>query len=84
VIERLPDLARAVPLLQGAETLYEVDLSAVPSWEWRAAFLRPPARHSTSWSLAALDSATLRSISGPRRIFAQAKLARNFFHCRHR
>jgi hypothetical protein len=58
VIERLPDLARAVPLLQGAETLYEVDLSAVPSWEWRAAFLRPPARHSTSWSLAALDSAT--------------------------
>jgi len=42
MIERLPDPPPAVPLLQGAETLYEVELSATPSREWRAAFLRPP------------------------------------------
>jgi hypothetical protein len=41
-IERLPDQPRTVPLLQGTETLYEIELSAVPSPEWRAAFLRPP------------------------------------------
>ena len=43
-IARLPNPPRAVPLLQGGETLYEVDLSARPSAAWRAAFLRPPAR----------------------------------------
>src|SRR5262245_4288335 len=43
-IERLPDLPRAVPLLKGAETVYEVDLTTSPSPAWRAAFLRPPGR----------------------------------------
>jgi hypothetical protein len=33
-----------VTLTKGKETLYEVTLSAVPSAAWRAAFLRPPAR----------------------------------------
>jgi len=43
-ISRLPLPPRAVPLLPGAETLYEVELSAVPSLAWRTAFLRPPSR----------------------------------------
>jgi hypothetical protein len=42
-IERQPDPPRVV--VDGSEsraTLYEVDLTAPPSREWRAAFLRPP------------------------------------------
>jgi hypothetical protein len=43
-IQRLSEPPRAVPLLQGAETLYEVKLNANPSPAWRAFFLRPPGR----------------------------------------
>jgi hypothetical protein len=39
-IQRHPDPPRAV--LEEAQTLYEVDLSARPSVAWRTAFLRPP------------------------------------------
>jgi hypothetical protein len=42
-LERRPDPPRVV--VDGSEsraTLYEVDLTAPPSREWRAAFLRPP------------------------------------------
>ena len=28
--------------IEGRDTLYEVELTAAPSREWRAAFLRPP------------------------------------------
>jgi hypothetical protein len=41
-IERLPEPPRATTLNLGRLTLYEVTLTAVPSPEWRAAFLRPP------------------------------------------
>jgi hypothetical protein len=47
-IERLREPPRAVPLLQGQQTLYEVDLSAEPSSARRAAFLRPPVELLTS------------------------------------
>src|SRR4029453_11325247 len=43
-IHRLRRVPHAVTLTQGAQTLYEITLSAAPSPEWRAAFLRPPAR----------------------------------------
>jgi hypothetical protein len=33
-----------VPMIKGTDALYEVDLTAAPSPEWRAAFRRPPAR----------------------------------------
>ena len=48
MIARLLDPPRAVPLLQGAETLYEVGLSGAPSSAWRVAFLRPPTRLVTA------------------------------------
>ncbi len=42
-LERLPDLPRVVvPRIEGRDTLYEFDVSAAPSREWRAAFLWPP------------------------------------------
>ena len=42
-LERVPDLPRVVVArIEGQGTLYEVDLTAAPSREWRAAFLRPP------------------------------------------
>jgi hypothetical protein len=41
-IERLSDPPRAVPLRTGGETLYEIQLNAAPSPQWRAAFLHPP------------------------------------------
>jgi hypothetical protein len=47
-IERLPDPPRSMPLLDKAETLYEVELNAAPSPGWRAAFLRPPSRLTIS------------------------------------
>jgi hypothetical protein len=47
-IHRLRRVPHAVTLTQGAQTLYEITLSAVPSPEWRAAFLRPPARLTTA------------------------------------
>jgi hypothetical protein len=43
-ITRLPQAPRAVPLLNGGDTLYEVEINAVPWAKWRAAFLRPPPR----------------------------------------
>ena len=42
-LERLPDPPRVVvPHIEGRDTLYEFDVSAAPSREWRAASLRPP------------------------------------------
>ena len=43
-LERIHAPPRATPLRKGSQTLYEVTLSAAPSPEWRAAFLRPPSR----------------------------------------
>jgi len=44
-LERVAGPPHSVTALQhGDLTLYEATLSAVPSPEWRAAFLRPPAR----------------------------------------
>jgi hypothetical protein len=40
-IRRLRRPPHPVTLTQGAQTLYEIELSAVPSPAWRAAFLRP-------------------------------------------
>jgi hypothetical protein len=38
-LERLSDLPRVVVArIEGQDTLYEFDLSAAPSREWRAAF----------------------------------------------
>jgi hypothetical protein len=44
VIAGRPLTPREVPLLPGGQTLHEVELGAVPSTEWRAAFLRPARR----------------------------------------
>jgi hypothetical protein len=46
-IQRLRQPPDSVPLNQGVQTLYVVELSARPSPVWRAAFLRPPARLTT-------------------------------------
>ena len=41
--QRRPGLPRVVvDGIEGQDTLYEVDLTAAPPREWRAAFLRPP------------------------------------------
>ena len=34
--------------IEGQDTLYEFDLTATPSREWRAAFLRPPPAMTTA------------------------------------
>jgi hypothetical protein len=47
-IQRLRRVPHAVTLTQGAQTLYEITLSGVPSPAWRAAFLQPPARLTTA------------------------------------
>lgn len=47
-IQRLPGPPHTVTLTSGAQTLYEVALSAAPSPAWRAAFLRPPAALTTA------------------------------------
>jgi len=47
-IKRLRCPLSPVTLTQGALTLYEVELSVVPSPAWRAAFLRPPAPLTTA------------------------------------
>jgi len=62
-IERLLDPPRAVPLLQGQRTLYEVDLTAEPLPAWRAAFLRPPLAQQTSEYTPELARVGLGSIS---------------------
>ena len=42
-LERQPDRPRVVvDGIEGRDTLYEFDLMAAPSREWRAAFLWPP------------------------------------------
>jgi hypothetical protein len=47
--ERQPGLPRiVVERIEGTDTLYEFDLCAAPSREWRAAFLRPPPALTTS------------------------------------
>jgi len=48
-LERQPGLPRVVVAgIEGRDTLYEVDLSAAPSREWRAVFLRPPPALTTA------------------------------------
>jgi hypothetical protein len=48
-LERLPDLPRVVVArIEGQDTLYEFDLTAVPSPAWRAVFLRPPLALTTA------------------------------------
>jgi hypothetical protein len=48
-LERLPGPPQTVTALSDrALTVYEAALTAVPSSEWRAAFLRPPPRLMTS------------------------------------
>jgi hypothetical protein len=41
-IRRLKYPPHPLTLAKGSQTLYEVELSAVPSPAWRAALLRPP------------------------------------------
>ena len=44
-IHRVPGPPRVILSdIEGTETLFEVLLMAIPSAEWRAAFVRPPAR----------------------------------------
>ena len=44
-IHRAPGPPRVIlSNIEGAESLFEVLLTAIPSPEWRAAFVRPPAR----------------------------------------
>lgn len=47
VIRRLPRPPHPVTLTTRSQTLYEIELGAVPSRVWRAAFLRPPAGLTT-------------------------------------
>lgn len=47
-IRRLRRPPHPVTLTRGAQTLYEIELSAVPSPAWRTAFLRPPAALRTA------------------------------------
>jgi hypothetical protein len=48
-LERLHDLPRiVVARIEGRDTLYEFDLTAVPSPVWRAVFLRPPPALTTA------------------------------------
>ena len=47
-IQRLRHPPDSVPLTQGVQSLYVVELSKRPSPAWRAAFLRPPARLTTA------------------------------------
>ena len=42
MIRRLRQPPHAITLVRQTQTVYEVELSAAPSPEWRAAFLRPP------------------------------------------
>ena len=46
-IQRLSDPTMAVSLVDSDQVVYELELSAVPSPAWRAAFLRPPAELQT-------------------------------------
>jgi hypothetical protein len=59
--------------MEGRDTLYEVDLTAPPSREWRAAFLRPPpalisAKRTTEVGRVALHRATLHFRTAPRHL----------------
>lgn len=47
-IERLRELPRSLTPMRGRSRPYEATLSAVPSREWRAAFLSPPIRLKTA------------------------------------
>jgi hypothetical protein len=48
-LERVPGPPHVVTALQQTDlTVYEATLSTAPSGEWRAAFLRPPARLITT------------------------------------
>jgi hypothetical protein len=64
-----------VLLTQGAQTLYEVELSATPWRAWRATFLRPPARLTTvrntpQLGRVGLVAATVHFRMGPARLHA--------------
>jgi hypothetical protein len=65
-IKRLRRPPTPVTLTEGALTLYEVELSAVPSPAWRAAFFRPPAALRTAQYTPALIRLGL---NGPRVTF---------------
>jgi hypothetical protein len=47
-IRRLRRPPHPVTLTQGAQTLYEIELSSVPAPAWRTAFLRPPPALTTA------------------------------------
>ena len=49
-----------VPMIEGKDALYEVDLTAAPSPEWRAAFRRPPARLTSARYTADVGRVTIR------------------------
>jgi hypothetical protein len=71
-ILRLPGPPHAVTLTPGNQMVYEVTLSAVPSPEWRAAFLRPPtrltsARYTPELGRLGLDGATVIFRTAPHR-----------------
>jgi hypothetical protein len=67
-ILRRPDLPREiVPQIGGTDTLYEVDLAAVPSLPWRAAFLRLSLPFNPSRCLEDLRPFASRTGSAPRR-----------------
>ena len=75
-ITRLPSEPYRRPLTQEAATqLYEIELNAVPSPAWRAAFLRPPrplmASHSPpELGLVGLNGATVHFRTTPDRLDA--------------
>jgi hypothetical protein len=74
-IRRRPPPPSAVPLTTGAQTLYEVELSAAPSPAWRAAFLRPPAtlttaRYTPEFGGLGLDGARVTFRTTPPRLHA--------------
>jgi hypothetical protein len=59
--------------IEGRDALYEVDLTAAPSREWHAAFLRPPpelstADHTPALGRVAIHGTTVRFRSAPRHL----------------
>ena len=69
-IRRLRRPPHPVTLAHGAQTLYEIELSAVPSPAWRAAFLRPTSaltteRYTPKLGRLALDGARVTFRTSP-------------------
>lgn len=72
-IQRLPGPAHTLTPLQTGHTVYEVSLTAAPSREWRAAFLRPPPRLTSATSTpeigrVGLHGATVHFRTAPHRL----------------